>query len=201
MGHVHERRHRGEGRDDRTGFRLAGDVDGLARENHRTRARDREGQEAGQDARERTRPARSGAPVRRRQGRGGADHPLRGARGEPVRRRLQRRLSRTHRAPDRTRAARDGAADRARHRRARDHRLHRPVRRPVRHRLGHHEFVHRHLRIQDHQPRRGRARHRRSAARDRARPGRGDPGGGDLQSPRPLDLRPIARCWAMRPRK
>ena len=43
---------------------------------------------------------------------------------------------------------------------------------------------------QEHHARRGRARHRRGAVRDRARPGRGDPGGGGLQQavrrPRPL---------------
>ncbi len=68
-------------------------------------------------------------------------------------------------------------ADRARHRRARDHRRHRAVRRPVRHGLGHHEFLHRHLREPHHEPCGGRARHRGGAACHRARPRRRDPGG------------------------
>ena len=58
-----------------------------------------------------------------------------------------------------------------RHRRAGHDRLHRAVRRPVRHCLGHHEQLHRHLESPDHQPCRRRARHRRSPAGDRAGPG------------------------------
>ena len=78
--------------------------------------------------------------LRQRQGRGRADRPHHGARGEPVRRRLRRRFPRTRRVADRTRAARDGAADCARHRHPRHDRLDGAVRRPVRHRLGHHEL-------------------------------------------------------------
>ena len=61
-------------------------------------------------------------------------------------------------------------ADRARHGRARQHRRDRAVRRPVRHGLGHHEQLHRHFERAHHQSRGGRAGHRGSAARDRARP-------------------------------
>ena len=38
LGHVHERRHRREGGDDRPGLRLAGDMDGVAGKDHRARA-------------------------------------------------------------------------------------------------------------------------------------------------------------------
>ena len=55
------------------------------------------------------------------------------------------------------------------------------VRRAVRHGLGHHEQLRRHRRLEEHQPGRGGARHRRGAVRDRARPGRRDPGGARLQ--------------------
>ena len=78
--------------------------------------------------------------------------------------------------------ARRGAADPARHGPARNHRRDVALRRTVRHRLGHHEQLYRHLEVADHQPRRGGARHRRSAARDRDRPGRSDPGRHHLQS-------------------
>ena len=52
----------------------------------------------------------------------------------------------------------------------------------------------------DDQPRRRRARHRRGAAGDRARPGRGDPGGCHLQHVRPLRSPATAHCSAMRRR-
>ena len=51
--------------------------------------------------------------------------------------------------------ARAGRAHGARHRPARHHRRDRAVRRPVRHGLGHHEFLHRHQPGADDQPRRG----------------------------------------------
>ena len=69
------------------------------------------------------------------------------------------------------------------------HRRDRAVRRPVRHGLGHHEQLHRHLERAHHQSRGGRARHRRGAACHRARPVRRDPGGGDLQRVRAFDRR------------
>ena len=81
------------------------------------------------------------------------------------------------------------AAHHARHRRARHHRRDRAVRRPVRHGLGHHEQLHRHLEGAHHQPRGGGARHRRSAAGDRLRAGGRDPGGRHLQRVRALDRR------------
>ena len=81
------------------------------------------------------------------------------------------------------------AADRPRHRDPGHHRRDRALRRAVRHRLGHHEQLHRHLEGAHHQSRGGGARHRRSAAGDRARPGRRDPGGGDLQHVLALDRR------------
>ncbi len=74
-----------------------------------------------------------------------------------------------------------GAAHVARHRPAGDDRLDRAFRRPVRHGLGHHERLHRHLAGADHQSRRRGAGHRRGAARHRHGPGRGHPGGGHLQ--------------------
>ena len=64
---------------------------------------------------------------------------------------------------------------------ARDDRLDRPVRRPARHGLGHHEQLPVDRRDQEHDPGRGRPRHRRGAVRDRARPDRRDPGADRLQ--------------------
>ena len=75
----------------------------------------------------------------------------------------------------------------ARHRHTRNYRLDRALCRPFWHRVGHHEHLHRHLQGAHHQSCGRRSRHRRSIARDRARPCRRDPGGRDLQSPRPLD--------------
>ena len=90
--------------------------------------------------------------------------------------------ARTHRSRHRTPAI-------ARHRRAGDHRFDRAVRRPVRHRLGHHEQLHRHFEGADHQSRGGRARHRRGAARDRVRACRRHSGRGDLQRVRAVRSR------------
>ena len=78
--------------------------------------------------------------------------------------------------------ARRSAPDPARHGSACHHRRDLAVRRAVRHGVGHHEQLYRHLEIADHQSCRGGARHRRSAARHRVRSGRGDPGGHHLQS-------------------
>ena len=61
-----------------------------------------------------------------------------------------------------------GRGNDARHRHSRDDRRDRALRRPVRHGLGHHEQLYRHLEGADHQPRRRRAGHRRGAARHRA---------------------------------
>ena len=65
------------------------------------------------------------------------------------------------------------------------HRRHLAVRRPVRHRVGHHEQLHRHRPFADHQPGGRGAGHRRGAAGDRAGPGRGDPCRRYLQYLRP----------------
>ena len=78
---------------------------------------------------------------------------------------------------------------RPRHGSARHHRRDRAVRRPVRHRLGHHEQLHRHLQRAHHQSRGGRAGHRRGAAGDRARPVRRHSRGRDLQRVLALDRR------------
>ncbi len=56
-----------------------------------------------------------------------------------------------------------GRAARIRPARARDRRLGRPVRRPVRHGVGHHDRVPLDRGVEEHVARRGRARHRRSA--------------------------------------
>ena len=80
-------------------------------------------------------------------------------------------------------------AHHARHQRARHHRGDRPVRRPVRHGLGHHEQLHRHLEGAHHQSGGGGAGHRGGAAGDRLRAGGRDPGGRHLQHVRALDLR------------
>ena len=64
---------------------------------------------------------------------------------------------------------------------ARDGRLGRPVRRPVRHGLGHHDGVPLDRRLEEHLARRRRARHRRGAVRHRDRPVRGHSGADRLQ--------------------
>ena len=77
--------------------------------------------------------------------------------------------------------ARRSAPDPARHGSTGDHRRDVAIRRAVRHGMGHHEQLYRHLEIADDQSRGGRARHRRSAARHRVRPRRRDPGRHHLQ--------------------
>ena len=77
------------------------------------------------------------------------------------------------------------------------HRCDVAVRRAVRHRLGHHEQLHRHLEIADDQSRRGGAGHRRSAARDRDRPRRRHSGGHHLQSFRARDERLLGLSAAL----
>ena len=187
VGNVRECGHRGAGGDGRAGLCLADDMDGLAGQDHRDqpRHRQREAQDWPCWKASHAGRCRAGQPRRPRRRR--ADHPVRGARGQPVGRHHRRRLQGTYRAAAGAGRGGDVAPDRARHRRARHHRRHRAVRRTVRHGMGHHECLHRHIRGAYHQPRRGSARHRRSAAGDRAGPGRGDPGGRDLQSSGAVD--------------
>ena len=64
--------------------------------------------------------------------------------------------------------------------RPRHHRCDRALRRLVRDRLGHHEQLHRHLEVADHQSRGGRTGHRRGAAGDRFRACRRHSRRGDL---------------------
>ena len=187
VGHVRECRHRGAGGHGRAGLGLAGHLDGMAGQDHRDQPHDSDRQAEARPAGDRARAGRCRAGQPRRPRRRRADHPVRGARGRACRTACRRRLQGADRAAAGAGRGRDVAPDRARHRRARHHRRHRTLRRPVRHGLGHHECLHRHLRGAHHQSRGGRARHRRSAAGDRARPGRGDPGGRDLQSPRAHD--------------
>ena len=72
---------------------------------------------------------------------------------------------------------------------------------PVRHRVGHHEQLYRHLEGADDKPRGRCARHRRSAARDGARPCGRHSGGGDLQRLLALDHRLSRDCSATARRK
>ena len=142
------------------------------------------------------RAARRSVPPARRQGRPSD--------GDAVRRRHGGVARRAAARPGR-RAERPAAADRQGHgpdpgaragdaraasQLARDDRLDRALRRPVRHGLGHHEQLPVDRADQEHHARRGGARHRRGAVRDRARPGRRGAGGGGLQQalrrPRPL---------------
>src|ERR1700738_4510957 len=76
---------------------------------------------------------------------------------------------------------RRGAPDQARHGRARDHRRDVALRRAVRHGVGHHEQLYRHLEIADDEPRRGRAGDRGGAACDGVRSRRGNSGRHHLQ--------------------
>ena len=169
----------------------------LAKTIETRRARPRAPSEAGQHARERAPAGRCRADRPRRQRRGRADHPVRGARGQPVRtastddgfkERIALRLERVEAAMSR-RIARGTGVLATIGATAPFVGLFGTVWGIMNAFIGISE-------AQDHQPRGGRARHRRSAAGDRARPGRGDPGGGDLQSPRRGRSRPIARCSA-----
>ena len=150
--------------------------------------------------------ARSPRPSRRRRRDGGAGRRLR-ARGDrrtaAVGRRARHATASRSASPRGWSGSRRRAGRRmlARHRRARHHRRDRALRRPVRHGLGHHEQLHRHLEGADHQPRGGGARHRRGAAGDRARPRRRDSGGRDLQHVRALGSPATARCSATRRRR
>ena len=181
VGHVRPCRYHRESGDDRPRHRLAGHLDGLARQMARTAQRAH-----GSTAR----PAHAGelpdalsgpraAPQRHQPDRvsdaGGRKRDP--AFREPARRRPQG----AHRLAARAHRAGGQPQNGARHRCPRHDRLDRALRRPVRHGLGHHGQLHRHLEGAHHQSRRGGAGHRRSPARDRARTGRRHPGGDDLQ--------------------
>ena len=98
---------------------------------------------------------------------GRADDAVRRPGDPPVRRRGRRRIEGAHRAAARTAGNGEQPQNLARHRRARHHRLDRRLRRTVRHGVGHHEQLHRHLQRPHHQSRGGGARHRAGAAGDR----------------------------------
>ena len=83
------------------------------------------------------------------------------------------------------------------HRAAGHDRVDLPLRGIVRHRLGHHEQLHRHFAVPHDQPGRGGARHRGSFVGDGDGVGGGDPGGGDLQCVRAGDRR--LSCRARQP--
>ena len=175
--------HPGQGGDDRPRLCLAGDLDDLHRKDDRAVAR-RSASCAGRSPRSamrdrwRRRSSRSAQRTaccrrcwRRRCARRGCRRasPATAASRNARPRALPRSC-----APKR---AASGSAWDACH-----HRCDLAIRRAVRHRLGHHEQLYRHLEIADHESRRGGAGHRRGAARHRVRSGRGDPGRDHLQS-------------------
>ena len=82
-----------------------------------------------------------------------------------------------------------------------DHRLVDALHRPARHRHRHHELVPRHRRAGRDQPDRRRARHRRGAVRNRARPVRGHPGADLLQQVLSRRFRLLRAAWRTSPRK
>ena len=90
-------------------------------------------------------------------------------RGDGLKERIALQLERLEMAPQ--------PQNLARHRRARHHRLDRAVRRAVRHRVGHHEQLHRHFQRAHHQSRGGGAGHRAGADGDRDGADRRHPGG------------------------
>ena len=165
---VHVGRHAGQGGDDRSRVRLAGDLDHLPCQDDRAVLAAQAARGARQDRRSAV-AGRSAVRARRQGQRAVVIAGGRDARGAAVgghfaatpasRSAPPRALPRSC-APKRGGPARHGAA--------RDDRRDLAVRRAVRHRLGHHEQLHRHLEIADDQSRRRRARHRRSAARHRA---------------------------------
>ena len=188
--HVHERRRRREGGHDRPRLRLSRHLDAAARQGDRADGRA---------------PPCPGRPWRARPRadarRGGfADHERGHGRGSPRRRRSRRgsdarrasaprasrsappRFSRaSRRAPAAPWAAAPGCS--------RPSAPLRTFRRPVRHGVGHHERLHRHLEDQHHQSRRGRSRHRRGAARHGHRTRRRHPCRDHLQHVRARDHR------------
>ena len=191
VGHVRVGRPGGEGRHDRPRARLGRHLDGLARQDDRARRRQRT---AARRAARRSRRPRSlvGRSTRRRDRARPATSSTRrvaeiqlsadSARARTgIKERIASRLERIEAALR--------PAHQPRHRRARHHRRDGALRRAVRHRLGHHEQLHRHLEGAHHQSRGGRARHRRGAAGDRLRARGRDSGGRDLQRVRALDRR------------
>ena len=94
-----------------------------------------------------------------------------------------------HRRQHGARGARASHPRRGRLAQSRRHCLGRAVRRPVRHGLGHHVELRRDFAGERHEPRHGRAGHRRVARGDRLRARRGDPGLDRLQ-PHRRRLRP-----------
>ena len=176
--------HPGQGGDDRAGVRLAGDLDHLHRENDRTvvgAAQAAHGARQDQARRDRWRKRSSRSAPRTACCR-------RCWRPRCARRGCRREFPATSGIKERA-ASSFAEIVRAEARRIRlgmgllaTHRRDVAVRRAVRHRVGHHEQLHRHLEIADHQSGGGRAGHRRSAARHRLRSGRGDPGRHHLQS-------------------
>ena len=199
--HVHVGGHHRERRDARPGVCLGPDLDDLALEDAGT-------------------VRSSGGSLARAQqvlaGRGRSPRPPRPASAAspqvgPVDRRLPQ--SELRRSPDRHDV--DGIKERitarferieagvgrrmhAGDRDPRHHRRDRAVRRPVRHRLGHHEQLHRHFEAAHHQSGGGGAGHRGSAARHRVRPRRRDSRGGDLQHVCALD-RQLSRALCRMP--
>ena len=143
---VHVGRHHRQGGDDRPRLCLAGDLDHLHREDDRA---DRHSAQAARRARQDRRcTVAGGSAVRaRRQGQRAVVLACGGdARGAAVGRHFQRRRHQGTRRLELCRdRARRGAADPARHGPARHHRRDVALRRTVRHRLGHHEQLHRHL--------------------------------------------------------
>ena len=132
----------------------------------------------------------------RRHAAGSSPRTLRGpAPGRPRRdRRLRGRRPRRHQRAYRLAARAHRGPGRPhpdpRYRPTRHHRRHRTLRRPVRHGVGHHERLHRHLPQPDHQPRRRRPGNCRGPARHRVRPRRRHSRRRDLQHVQPRDRRP-----------
>ena len=193
VGDVRGRRPGGEGRHDRPCLSVAGDLDHLVRQE--PGASSPPARACGADWRSCSPPARWRGGARAADPRGPLASMLRAARHEAAAApagltrgdgggflaRVGSQLSRIEVQAARRLEPRDG--------RPRDDRRHRALRRPVRHRLGDHEQLHRHLRGADHQPRGGGAGDRRGAAGDRLRARRRNPGRGHLQPLRPLDRR------------
>ena len=170
---------------DRPCLRVGRDLDGLARQDDRDCRRKRRARAALRKLAARARsPTAGSAPSP-------AAEFLAAARGE-LQLSADVRQGRHQGASRLAAGAHRGGArppHRPRHRRAGDDRRDSAVRRSVRHRVGHHEQLHRHLEVAHHQSRGGRARHRRGAACHGVRACRRHPGGGDLQLLCALDRR------------
>ena len=181
VGNVRQRGHLGEGGPARAGVRVAGDLDGLARQDDRACDRQAAPRASHEGARVASLSDRRGSRGRAHEQSGegirrGGDRGIAALIGFPRSRRHQG----AHRIAAGTDRGRARPAHSARHRASRHHRCDRAVRRTVRHRLGHHEQLHRHFEIADHQSRGRRARHCRGAAGDCVRAGGRHPGGRDL---------------------